>query len=206
MDYSTRHESQRSYFDIPWWEPPIWTMGAIHLDLSNARSYASLQSLAKAENALWTDPFRDAFFDHYAQKESLMVQLLSDTVLFSLDGFATAVDSVRVRCPAVQSIESWNELRASLSQEMFGLRDTTLVSLAALSAIDISDFDAERIAAYAYFAGMAPISTGNDLRRLCAQHRRVPLEDDGALGGFPSSLTPTLDFYCQRDMLEYILR
>lgn len=62
----------------------------------------------------------------------------------------------------------------------------------------------ENIAGYAYLAGVAPLRTTGDIRRLCALHRRVPLDPDD----FPavSILSNSLDFYCEPDMLNYILR
>lgn len=68
----------------------------------------------------------------------------------------------------------------------------------------------ESIAGYAYLAGMAPLRTTGDIRRLCALHRRAPLDPNDFPGVVPGvavpSLSDRLDFYCEPDMLNYILR
>ena len=200
-------ENANGYIHIPSWSPPTWGRAINALELLYARSYARLSSLEAAEEALWGEVFGDSISSHFVGKDSLRVRLLGDTLAFSLSGFATAIDSVRARCPADQSIQDWNEVRSILASEISGLRDTILVSLATLSQTEIGDHDEEDIAAYAYLAGMAPLRTTGDIRRLCALHRRVPLDS----ADFPrvtvsSSLSNSLDFYCRPHMLNYILR
>ena len=201
------HEIERTggYIRIPLWSPPVVPRAFIAYDLFHARSYARLDHLEKADDNLWRHPFKDSISSFFVGRDSLMVHLL-DTLSFSLDGLATAVDSVRARCPTDQSIRDWNELRGILGEEISGLRDAMLVSLATLSLTEIGDHAMESIAGYAYLAGMAPLRTTGDIRSLCALHRRVPLDSADFPGVFVSSLNHTLDIYCRPDMLNHILR
>ena len=213
--YDRKIDSTGGYIEIPAWSPPVWNSYSISDALSRARSYTDLRSLENAESDLWRHPVADSISSSYVGGDSLRIHLL-DTLSFALSGFAAAVDSVRVRCPTDQSIRDWNELRNRLEREISGLRDTMLVSLATLSLTEIGDYDAERFAAYAYLAGMAPLRTTADIRKVCALHRRIPLDAD-ALAAAPrpgsrlwargvSSLNSSLDFSCEPDMLNYILR
>gem|GEM_PF-5915115 len=199
-------ENAKGYIHIPSWSPPTWSRAIVANVLFYARSYARLNSLEAAEEALWGEVFGDSISSHFVGKDSLRLQLLGDTLAFSLSGFATAIDSVRARCPADQSIRDWNGLRSILASEIPGLRDTILVSLATLSHTEIGDHGEEYIAAYAYLAGMAPLHTTNDIRRLCALHRRVPLDPNDFSGVTVPSLNSSLDFYCEPEMLNHILR
>ena len=199
-------ENANGYIHIPSWSPPTWSRGIIANELFYARSYARLSSLEAAEEALWGEAFGDSISSYFVGKDSLRVQLLGDTLAFSLSGFATAIDSVRARCPADQSIRDWNRLRSILASEISGLRDTILVSLATLSQTEIGDHGEDDIAAYAYLAGMAPLQTTNDIRRLCALHRRVPLDPNDFPGVTVPRLNWSLDFYCEPEMLNHILR
>ena len=203
--YDREIESAGGYIRIPMWSPPVWQRYSIANEMSFARSYARLDRLQNADDNLWRHPFGDSISSYFEGRVSLRIHLL-DTLSFSLDGFATAVDSVRARCPTDQSIRDWNELRVILGSEIAGLRDTTLVSLATLSLTEIGDRDMENIAGYAYLAGVAPLRTTGDIRRLCALHRRVPLDPDDFPGVAVSNLSNSLDFYCEPDMLNYILR
>ena len=161
--YDREIESTGGYIEIPTWSPPVVSLASIVDARSRARSYTDLRSLENAEGALWRHPIPDSISSSYVGRDSLRIDLL-DTLSFSLSGFGAAVDSVRARCPTDQSIRDWNELRNPLGEEISGLRDTILVSLATLSLTEIGDYDMERIAAYAYLAGMAP----------AANHRRYP--------------------------------
>ena len=199
-------ENANGYIHIPSWSPPTWSRGIIAGELFRARSYARLSSLEAAEEALWREIFEDSISSYFVGKDSLRVQILGDTLAFSLSGFATALDSVRARCPADQSIRDWNRLRSILASEISGLRDTILVSLATLSQTEIGDHGEDDIAAYAYLAGMAPLQTTNDIRRLCALHRRVPLDPNDFPGVTVPRLNWSLDFYCEPEMLNHILR
>ena len=213
--YDREIESRGGYIEIPTWSPPVGSLASIVHALSHARSYTDLRSLENAEGALWRHPIADSVSSSYVGRDSLRIELL-DTLSFSLRGLGAAVDSVRARCPTDQSIRDWNELRNPLDEEISGLRDTILVSLATLSITEMPDYDTELIAAYAYFAGMAPLRTTGDVRRLCALHRRIPLDPDALAAAAPpgsrlwaqgvSSLNGKLDFYCKPDMLNYILR
>ena len=203
--YDREIESAGGYIRIPMWSPPVWQRYSIANEMSFARSYARLDRLQNADDNLWRHPFGDSISSYFEGRVSLRIHLL-DTLSFSLDGFATAVDSVRARCPTDQSIRDWNELRVILGSEIAGLRDTTLVSLATLSLTEIGDYAMERVAGYAYLAGMAPLRNTGDVRRLCALHRRVPLDPDDFPGVTVSSLNDELDFYCEPDMLNHILR
>lgn len=214
-EYAREIESTGGYIRIPAWSPPVWNLGSISDALSRARSNTDLRSLENAENNLWRHPVADSISSSYVGRDSLRIHLV-DTLSFALSGFAAAVDSVRVRCPTDQSIRDWNELRNHLDREISGLRDTMLVSLATLSLTEIGDYAAEDFAAYAYFAGMAPLRTSGDIRKVCALHRRTPLDADALNAaarpssglwarGVPS-LNNSLDFYCQPDVLNYNLR